>query len=597
MLLLLCVSESLCQKDCTGVECPILNSCIEEVLESGACCATCLQTGCKCEGYQYYDCINAGFRSGRVPEGESYFVDFGSTECSCPQGGGRISCHFIPCPELPANCIEVSEPADGCIQCERIGCAYEGQKYEAGHSFRLDQDCQVCHCPHNGGNLMCSPIPDCDPKQVHKPMLATTTEESAPWRRRNKIQNLFSNQGSRSPFSKPFPQSYHDSLSPFKPTPSDMDEEEEEEEEEDYDYPTTDSSKQPRRDLASPVESVISVFDLEKNPLHQARGPKQELKERFGVHEATSDRPRFPLREERTDGAKYNSHKEIKETDKLSEDNIKGPQFNIPMASPSKEKIPIYRDSTHEKQFSIYRAANVKANFGPYKDRSSTEVHEVSDRNNLRKASEKTFNETTDSNEFDSYEETTYGKVVTDSPGTVVPTIPQAQTEEAQTTTTWPTTEGTNSPDHIYHSTPETRDFYSTQEQEVNIKKQSVTDSNRNQIKDKMVDKLEKYIQYLPTSQSIPSSEQASTDRPFKEQETKPDLKPELDTNPHVIFSPTSQTPLKVKEENEHLLNKQSQSLFEGAEEEEEEEKEEREEKDNTLSSNAESREGEYRPV
>ncbi|MBN3325347.1 FBLN2 protein, partial [Atractosteus spatula] len=158
-VLVLYISGALCQKDCTGVDCPLLEHCIEEVLERGACCASCLQKGCTCEGYQYYDCINAGFRNGKVPEGESYFVDFGSTECSCPKGGGKISCHFIPCPEVPPHCIEFSEPADGCLQCERFGCVHDGHKYDAGHTFQMDP-CKVCHCPHAGGELMCYPVPD-----------------------------------------------------------------------------------------------------------------------------------------------------------------------------------------------------------------------------------------------------------------------------------------------------------------------------------------------------------------------------------------------------------------------------------------------------
>lgn len=588
LLLLLYASESLCQKDCTGVECPLLNNCIEEVLENGACCATCLQTGCTCEGYQYYDCINAGFRSGRVPEGESYFVDFGSTECSCPRGGGRISCHFIPCPELPANCIEVLEPADGCIQCERIGCVYQGQKYEAGHSFRMDEACQVCHCPNNGGNLMCSPIPDCQPRQVHKPILAPAKEESTLWRRQNKIQNPFSHQGSRSPFSKPFPQSYHDSLSPFKPTPSDMDEEEEEE---DYDY-STDSSKQPLHDLALPVEShVISVSDLENSPSHQARGTKQELKERFGVHEATTERPRLPLLEERTDGTKY-SHdgvNSMKEASEVSED-IRGAQINTSKVSAKKEKIHIYRDDTHEKQFSVYRDTNIKNSFGPYKDNSNTEVLEESDRDSLRKESEKTFKETTDISDFVSYEDTTFSEIVTDSPVTVVPTMPQT-TEEAQMMTTWQTIRVSFSPDQIYHSTPETREFYSTQKEEVNIKEQNVplnnvTESDKKDQTDKMVDKQERYN--FTDSQIISSSGYVSTaepDRPLEEHETKSKIKPELYTNHPVIFNPTSQSLLRVKEEDGQLLNEHLQSQFEAAEEEEEEEKEEREENNNTLSS------------
>lgn len=163
------LSVCLCQPDCTAVECPQLENCIEEALESGACCPSCLQKGCTCEGYQYYDCINAGFKNGKVQEGDSYFVDYGSTECSCPLGGGRISCSFISCPEMPAHCIEVSEPAEGCMQCQRVGCVHDGQQYEAGHSFHIDS-CQVCHCPNEGGSLMCYPVPDCDPNKIQKPM-------------------------------------------------------------------------------------------------------------------------------------------------------------------------------------------------------------------------------------------------------------------------------------------------------------------------------------------------------------------------------------------------------------------------------------------
>lgn len=160
-LMVSCVDICGSQTDCTGVVCSDLQNCIDSTLEKGACCPKCTQRGCACEGYQFYDCVNAGFQKGKVPEGESYFVDFGSTECSCPQGGGKISCRFIPCPEIPANCIDVSQPADGCPQCGRLGCSHGNSKYEAGHSFQVVQ-CQVCHCPNEGGKLMCSPIPDCD---------------------------------------------------------------------------------------------------------------------------------------------------------------------------------------------------------------------------------------------------------------------------------------------------------------------------------------------------------------------------------------------------------------------------------------------------
>nr|XP_033721397.1 fibulin-2 isoform X6 [Tursiops truncatus] len=147
-------------QDCTGIECPPLENCIEEALEPGACCATCMQQGCACEGYQYYDCLQGGFVRGRVPAGQSYFVDFGSTECSCPPGGGKISCQFMPCPELPPNCIEALVAADSCPQCGQVGCVHSGRKYAAGHTVHLSP-CRACHCPDAGGELICYRLPDC----------------------------------------------------------------------------------------------------------------------------------------------------------------------------------------------------------------------------------------------------------------------------------------------------------------------------------------------------------------------------------------------------------------------------------------------------
>lgn len=148
------------RQDCTGVECPPLENCIEEALEPGACCATCVQQGCACEGYQYYDCLQGGFVRGRVPAGQSYFVDFGSTECSCPPGGGKISCQFMLCPELPPNCIETVVAADSCPQCGQVGCVHTGRKYAAGHTVHLPP-CQACHCPDTGGELICYQVPSC----------------------------------------------------------------------------------------------------------------------------------------------------------------------------------------------------------------------------------------------------------------------------------------------------------------------------------------------------------------------------------------------------------------------------------------------------
>nr|XP_046253005.1 fibulin-2-like isoform X2 [Scatophagus argus] len=232
------------QKDCTGVDCPVPHNCIETVLETGACCPTCTQTGCTCEGYQYYDCIQAGFQKGKVPEGKSYFVDFGSTECSCPQGGGRISCHFIPCPELPPNCIDILQPADGCPQCGRIGCSHGNKKYEAGHSFQMDQ-CQVCHCPNEGGRLMCSPILGCDLRSPNKPMWVTTPENKSP------LRDVSSHHESQhmnpvEPFSK-LP--LGNTLPLYKPDPPSFGTEE-------YDYTQAGPTSSSIQDLAQQLEST-----------------------------------------------------------------------------------------------------------------------------------------------------------------------------------------------------------------------------------------------------------------------------------------------------------------------------------------------------
>ncbi|XP_061779613.1 fibulin-2 [Nerophis lumbriciformis] len=158
---LLVLQMAASQKDCTGVECPPAQDCLDSVMEPDACCPTCAQTGCTCEGYQFYDCVRAGFGQGKVPEGQSYLVDFGSTECVCPEGGGKISCRFIECPQVSHNCIHILQPADGCPQCGRVGCRHGDKTYDAGHTFRLDR-CQVCHCPNEGGKLMCSPVPGCE---------------------------------------------------------------------------------------------------------------------------------------------------------------------------------------------------------------------------------------------------------------------------------------------------------------------------------------------------------------------------------------------------------------------------------------------------
>ncbi|CAK6972639.1 fibulin-2 [Scomber scombrus] len=303
-LLFLYLSVCLCQRDCTGVDCPMLDNCIEEVLESGSCCASCIQKGCKCEGYQYYDCINAGFKLGKVPEGDSYFVDYGSTECSCPKGGGRISCHFISCPDMPPNCIEVLEPADGCMQCERVGCIHGRQKYEAGHSFNIDP-CRVCHCPNEGGKLMCYQVPDCDPDKVHKTMLAAPTEDFTA-NGRDIYPYGFDKLGQMDPFSKTYDLPPNGNLPLFKPSQIDKDESE------DYDYGPTDFPETYPQSLVFPTQSspfnrgfAVSRDSVrpDRTSAFQSfdRRSKLELREQYGVRDHPAEIEEVtesPLREE-----------------------------------------------------------------------------------------------------------------------------------------------------------------------------------------------------------------------------------------------------------------------------------------------------------
>ncbi|XP_069501343.1 fibulin-2-like isoform X2 [Ambystoma mexicanum] len=158
-------------RDCTGVECPPLENCIKEALEPGACCAHCVRLGCRCQGYQYYDCLRHGFRGGRVPAGRGYLVDSGSTECLCPPGGGHIACHFLPCPELPQNCIAEVLPLLGrCPECAQMGCHSNGQTYSEGDSFYVEP-CTICHCL-NSGTLMCTPSASCQSVHVVPPSTA-----------------------------------------------------------------------------------------------------------------------------------------------------------------------------------------------------------------------------------------------------------------------------------------------------------------------------------------------------------------------------------------------------------------------------------------
>lgn len=409
LLLLLSISGCLCQKDCTGVDCPELDNCIEEVLDTGACCATCMKTGCMCEGYQYYDCIRAGFKDGKVPEGESYFVDFGSTECSCLQGGGRISCHFIPCPEIPANCIELSEPADGCIQCERVGCVHEEQKYEAGHSFQIDP-CQVCHCPNDGGDLMCYPIPNCDPNRVPKPAHVPAVEVGTPdSRTRDHILQIFNQQNSRGPISKHLPAAHNNNNGPLNLHPSHIVDKEEEEDEEDYDYPPTDSLDPSLRGFASPTESsIISVSNPQNFTPRQAfhRGTKQELREMLGIYKSTTDRPQFPSHKASTDRMKISPHKDKSRKELLNSLKYKTNQepFILPVETTNRVGISSNREPPQS--------------FSLYKDNSNLE--DLTDVNSNTDNEHLAFpQETSEGDIYNLEDDTMYSETTTESPTTV----------------------------------------------------------------------------------------------------------------------------------------------------------------------------------
>ncbi|RXM35001.1 Fibulin-1 [Acipenser ruthenus] len=197
LLLLMVLHQSGCgpsppvpSTDCAAVQCPPLETaCIEEGAPSGdratlqhsspdtaRCCPVCLKKGCRCRGYQLWDCVSAGYTGGTVPAGGSYLVDSGSTECICPaKDGGEIECNFLPCPELPPNCLEVWDPLEeprsapaggaGCPRCKKTGCVSDGRELEEGESFAVPP-CTVCSCLGSGA-LLCTPERDCEGGEGH----------------------------------------------------------------------------------------------------------------------------------------------------------------------------------------------------------------------------------------------------------------------------------------------------------------------------------------------------------------------------------------------------------------------------------------------
>ncbi|KAF3855705.1 hypothetical protein F7725_016428 [Dissostichus mawsoni] len=240
-ILFLCSSVCLCQRDCTGVDCPQLDNCIEEVLDSGSCCASCLQKGCMCEGYQYYDCLHAGFKNGKVAEGESYLLTTAAQSASAQQEeeeSAVTSSAVLICRQTASMSLSL-------WTCERVGCIYDEQKYDAGHSLNTDP-CQVCHCPPEGGKMMCYPVPECDKARSITPMLSEPTDED----KHNSYAERFDQQGRTDQFSTPH--QLPPNLPLFKTPPSEGILPLMKEESEDYDYNPTDFPEPYPQSLAFP---------------------------------------------------------------------------------------------------------------------------------------------------------------------------------------------------------------------------------------------------------------------------------------------------------------------------------------------------------
>jgi len=168
-------TNSKASSECDLNNCPRLENCLN-VTETD-CCPICSQYGCKCSGYQKFDCIANGFLDSTVPEGKSYLVDEERTMCNCPKGGGIILCSLvgvndnepiypgyttIKCSPIPVGCYEKRINYDGCEECLKLGCLGEGDRnYKAGERFTKDK-CQECFCPEQGGRIYCITSPSCD---------------------------------------------------------------------------------------------------------------------------------------------------------------------------------------------------------------------------------------------------------------------------------------------------------------------------------------------------------------------------------------------------------------------------------------------------
>lgn len=151
---------------------------------------------------------------------------------------------------------------------------------------------------------MCYPVPDCDPQQVHKPMLAAPTEDNTVIRHDN-FPYRFDQQGHTDQLATP----YHlpnGNLPLFKLSPLDK------EKPEDYDYGPTDFPETYPQSLLFPTPSSSSFKKVSQGSVKADRisslqsfdrQGKQALRERYGVRDHPSGREEVtesPLRLEQT---------------------------------------------------------------------------------------------------------------------------------------------------------------------------------------------------------------------------------------------------------------------------------------------------------
>lgn len=154
-LLLTCflLHEAACKPlkpNCDLVKCKTCPKQHIAVAFKNKCCATCVPT-CSCPDHQEFECNMQGFKYGKIPLGESYYIDFATTKCTCVSPG-NISCTSL-CPTVSPTCKETGGVADGCPQCI---CHIEDYSFVVAGST-IQRDAEICKCPPEGGKLQCTP--------------------------------------------------------------------------------------------------------------------------------------------------------------------------------------------------------------------------------------------------------------------------------------------------------------------------------------------------------------------------------------------------------------------------------------------------------